>query len=104
MRTILFTISFILFYSVSYAQQEPIKVEGNAQGTTYHITYFDKQNRNLQPEIEKILADFDQSVSTYIPTSIISRINSNQKNVIVDKYFKACFKGQRSLEKYQWRF
>lgn len=92
MRTIRFTISFILFYSLLYAQQEPIKVEGNTQGTTYHITYFDKQNRNFQPEIEKVLADFDQSVSTYISTSIISRINSNQKNVIVDKYFKACFK------------
>ena len=78
---------------------EPIKVEGNAQGTTYHITYFDKQNRNFQPEIEKILADFDQSVSTYIPTSIISRINSNQKNVIVDKYFKACFNKAKEVWK-----
>ncbi len=99
MRTIRFTIGFILFYSLSYAQQDPIKVEGNAQGTTYHITYFDSQNRNLQPEIEKILADFDQSVSTYITTSIISRINSNQKNVIVDKYFVTCFKKAKEVWK-----
>ena len=99
MRTIRFTIGFILFNSLSYAQQDPIKVEGNAQGTTYHITYFDSQNRNLQPEIEKILADFDQSVSTYIPTSIISRINSNQKNVIVDKYFVTCFKKAKEVWK-----
>ena len=92
MRQIINLLGLILFYSASlYSQQESIKIEGNAQGTTYHITYFDTQNRNLQPEIEKILKDFDKSVSTYIPNSIISRINSNQKNVIVDKYFKACF-------------
>lgn len=76
-----------------------MKIEGNAQGTTYHITYFDKQNRNFELEIEQILKDFDLSVSTYIPNSIISRINSNEKNVIVDKYFKACFKKAKEVWK-----
>src|ERR1019366_5231485 len=82
-----------------YSQQEPVKFGGNAQGTTYHITYFDKQNRNFQPEIEIILKDFDKSVSTYLPTSIISRINSNQKNVIVDKYFITCFNKAKEVWK-----
>jgi thiamine biosynthesis lipoprotein len=82
-----------------YSQQEPVKFGGNAQGSTYHITYFDKENRNFQPEIEKILIDFDKSVSTYLPTSIISRINSNQKNVVVDKYFIACFNKAKEIWK-----
>ncbi|WP_310560589.1 FAD:protein FMN transferase [Flavobacterium sp.] len=79
--------------------EEPIKIEGEAQGTTYHITYFDPQNRDFQPEIVQILKDFDLSVSTYIPNSIISRINSNEKNVVVDKYFKACFKKAKEVWK-----
>lgn len=87
------------FYSNLCAQQEPIKIEGYAQGTTYHITYFDKESRDLQEEIEKILFDFDQSVSTYIPTSIISRINANEKNVTVDKYFIACFNKAKEVWK-----
>lgn len=100
MRKIGFTLGIFLLYSASiYSQQEPIKIEGNAQGTTYHITYFDHQNRNLQPEIEKILQDFDLSVSTYIPNSIISRINSNEKNVIVDKYFIVCFNKAKEVWK-----
>ena len=100
MNKFYYFILIILLYTISiHAQNEPIKIEGFAQGTTYHITYFDIQNRNLQPEIEKILADFDQSVSTYIPTSIISRINSNQKNVIVDKYFIACFNKAKEVWK-----
>ncbi|MBF2707538.1 FAD:protein FMN transferase [Flavobacterium soyangense] len=93
-------LSLYFFYSVSiYSQQEPIKIEGEAQGTTYHITYFDNQNRDYQPEIVKILKDFDLSVSTYIPNSIISRINSNEKNVIVDKYFMACFNKAKEVWK-----
>ena len=90
----------ILFYFISvlnYAQSTPIKIEGKAQGTTYHITYFDYKNRNFKPEIIKILADFDLSVSTYIPNSIISRLNSNEKNVVVDKYFKTCFKKAKKV-------
>jgi hypothetical protein len=43
--------SFLLYSVFCTAQTEPIKIEGNAQGTTYHITYFDKKNRDLQPAI-----------------------------------------------------
>lgn len=92
----------LLFYNVSVFSQHvqvPIKLEGEAQGTTYHITYFDHQNRNFQPEIEQILKDFDLSVSTYIPNSIISKINSNEENVIVDKYFIACFSKAKEVWK-----
>lgn len=90
---------FIFFSVFMYSQQEPVKFGGNAQGSTYHITYFDKKNRNFQLQIEKILQDFDRSVSTYLPTSIISKINSNQKDVIVDKYFIACFNKAKEVWK-----
>lgn len=89
----------VLVSAFCYSQTEPIKIEGSAQGTTYHITYFDKKNRDLQPEIEQLLKDFDKSVSTYIPNSIISKINSNQENVTVDKYFITCFKKAKEVWK-----
>lgn len=102
MKTIGFTFRFLLFFSVSlYSQlaQVPVKIEGEAQGTTYHISYFDNQNRDFKPEIVQLLKDFDLSVSTYIPNSIISKINSNQENVIVDKYFIACFNKAKEVWK-----
>jgi FAD:protein FMN transferase len=100
MNKIKLSITFVLlFTSIIYGQQEPIRIEGYAQGTTYHILYFDLKNRNLQPQIDDILEDFDKSVSTYIPNSIISRINSNQKNVKVDKYFIACFNKAKEVWK-----
>ncbi len=90
----------LFFYAAQLqAHQEPVRIQGEAQGTTYHITYFDKKNRNYQPEIEKILADFDKSVSTYLPTSIISRINANEKKVKVDSYFITCFNKAKEVWK-----
>lgn len=93
------TIAFFIYSITSFCQQEIIKIEGEAQGTTYHISYFDNENRNLKPDIEKILHEFDLSVSTYNPNSIISKINSNQKNIKVDKYFTVCFKKAKEVWK-----
>lgn len=75
------------------------KIHGDAQGTTYNITYQGKANRDLQPEIEKLLHEFDMSLSTYEPNSIISRINRNDLSAKPDSYFIEVF--QKSLEVYQ---
>lgn len=100
MKKIRYTFYLIFLFSlVIFSQNEPIKIEGYAQGSTYHIIYIDSLNRDLQDDIEKILQDFDLSVSTYIPNSIISRINANEKNVIVDKYFITCFNKAKEVWK-----
>ncbi|WMW77224.1 FAD:protein FMN transferase [Flavobacterium sp. 20NA77.7] len=87
-----------LFFYSTIAQNNLIKIEGFTQGTTYHISYYDKKNRNFKAEIEKILLDFDFSVSTYNPNSIISKINTNQ-TVDVDDYFITCFKKAKKIWK-----
>lgn len=94
----LFTITTLIFCN-AFAQQEPLKISGTAQGTTYHISYYDSLKRDFYDEIEKILHDFDQSVSTYVPSSFISKINRNEKNVLVDDYFTACFKKAKEVWK-----
>ena len=96
--TLLFTAT-IITSSPLFSQVESASIEGNTQGTTYHITYLDTKHRNLQPEIEKLLVDFDFSVSTYNPFSIITRVNQNDKDVKVDHYFKACFRKAKEVWK-----
>jgi thiamine biosynthesis lipoprotein len=64
-----------------------LKIEGEAQGTTYNITWISNNNINYKPQLDSILKTLDLSLSTYIPLSIISRINNNDSNVIADKYF-----------------
>ena len=65
--------------------------EGKAQGTYYSATYLQPQGIDLQPEIEKLFNDFDLSLSTYNPNSIISRINRNDSTVRTDKHFETLF-------------
>lgn len=99
MKSILYLFYVMLFPWVAFSQQNPIVINGEAQGSTYHIVYFDKQNRNFKQEVKQLLKDFDLSLSTYIPNSIISRINSNDPNVKVDTYFKVCFKKAKEIWK-----
>lgn len=77
-------ISILLFSCGENA--EFYKIEGETQGTTYHIMY-KGLHPNLKNEVDSILYDFDMSLSTYEPNSIISQINQG-KHVELDKHFK----------------
>lgn len=59
---------------------EPLKVNGNTQGTTYSIIIADTSVEVNQEEIDVLLAEFDQYLSTYIDTSYISRLNASEKS------------------------
>ncbi len=87
------------FLQAIIAQEAAVVLAGNAQGTTYHITYFDSLSRNYQNDIDHLLVNFDKSVSTYLPNSIISRINTNDSKVRADTYFIACFKKAKEVWK-----
>jgi len=66
---------------------------GYTQGTTYSMVYQNNQNigtADLRSKVEKILHNFDMSVSTYNDSSIISRINRNE-DVLTDQYFTEIF-------------
>lgn len=67
------------------------QIEGFAQGTTYKITFENSTRKDYTMTIDSILKDFDMSLSEYIPSSIISRINANDPTVKVDEHFKTVF-------------
>ena len=56
-----------------------ITIAGEAQGTTYGISYKDPSQRDFKKEIDSLLLDFDKSLSTYRPDSRISAFN--QENI-----------------------
>ncbi len=64
--------------------------EGFIYGTIYHIVYDSPGGKDLKPEIEKKLKEFELSFSTFNKESVISKINTNQP-VTPDKYFINCF-------------
>lgn len=64
-----------------------IKIKGNAQGTTYHITYITENAIDHKKTIDSLLKAIDSSMSTWVPNSIISRINNNEEAVSIDQHF-----------------
>ena len=95
-------ILFILFIFINVScktnkKDELIKFSGLAQGTTYSISYIDKEGRNFQHEIDSILKKFDQSVSIYDSNSIISKINKAKEPKKIDFYFEEIFKLSQAI-------
>ncbi len=86
----LYQVSFLLLIFFSCCNQkesELIKISGEAQGTTYHIAYYSENNINYKNLVDSIFKKIDSSLSTYLPASIISRINSNEDDVQLDDHF-----------------
>ncbi|HEX2921746.1 MAG TPA: FAD:protein FMN transferase [Bacteroidales bacterium] len=86
--------SCILF--ISCKEKAPVieGFNGFIQGTTYSILYDDNKNtdpEDLKMKVEKILKDFDLSLSLYVDSSILSRINKNEE-VVPDEYFMQVYK------------
>ena len=56
---------------------KPVQLLGQAQGSYYSIQYFDPLQRDLKPQIDSLLAAFDQSASLWIDSSLLRRLNAN---------------------------
>ena len=64
---------------------------GSALGTSYNITYLATTELNFEQEIDSLFQVLNQSMSTYIPTSDISRINAGDSTIVVDGMFREVF-------------
>ncbi len=86
-KIIILLLIIVGFISCETEPPKKMQYSGMAQGTYYSITYFDKNSRDFQLEIDSLLAAFDQSVSVYQPNSIVSRVNRNDASVVLDEWF-----------------
>lgn len=74
-----------------------ITLDGQTQGTTYHITYQSKDSVDYQTEIDSTLRQFDLSLSAWEPASIISRVNRDEQDVELSDLFIQCFNASRQV-------
>ena len=73
--------------------------EGGIFGTFYHIIYEHTGDKNLHEDILVKLTEFDLSLSTYKPQSVISRVNTNDTSVVLDHYFLTTLKRGMEISK-----
>ncbi len=86
MRRVFLLMICLTFLASCGKQPQKIVLQGLAQGSYYAITYFDEQNRSFQREIDSIFHAVDMSVNLWVDSSIISKINRNEK-VTIDSIF-----------------
>jgi FAD:protein FMN transferase len=60
---------------------EPIKIEGRTMGTTYHVTYFDKNKRDFKNPIDSLLVVVNKSINNYDPSSEVSQFNQSKNGI-----------------------
>jgi thiamine biosynthesis lipoprotein len=103
MKSILLLLPIIALF---FACEQPapkalldVKLEGKTMGTTYHITYLDPDTVNHQNSIDSVLLAVNNSMSTYIPTSMISQFNQrdSMRQLEVDMHFAKVYNLSREV-------
>lgn len=88
----------LLLFSCQRAPKENIYyIMGDAQGTTYNITYI-AQRPIEKREVDSLLQVIDLSMSTYIDNSLISKVNRNE-HLPLDTHFQKVFHASEQIYK-----
>jgi len=104
MQKYLVLLSVILYSLLTSCSDKAPEYEnfgGFIQGTTYSMIYRKQRHidtETLKSQVEEILHRFDMSLSLYVDSSILSRINRNE-DVVLDTFFLEAFR--RSAEIYR---
>jgi FAD:protein FMN transferase len=86
----LFLLLLFSFFSFSFNEPSGIKkiqIDGLAQGTTYHITYYANDSVVYKRQVDSILDKIDSSLSLYKSYSLINRFNHSQNGVKGNLHF-----------------
>jgi len=70
---------------------------GYVIGTTYHIKYLSENGNGYQQQIDSIYEAIIKSMSTYVPSSDISKINSGDTTIVVDHMFVDVYKASEKI-------
>lgn len=94
----LLVFSILLIFSTCKKEQTFVDytLKGPVFGTSYKITYLNSDT-NYQKSIDSLFLKMNTSLSTYMPTSAISRINKGNTDVIVDDFFVEVFEKSKRI-------
>lgn len=78
---------------------ETYRITGQAQGTTYAITYYADQKLVGKTQADSIFKSLDASLSIYQPGSLVSRFNESETGIEMDRHL-ACVV-EKSMQVYR---
>lgn len=97
-RVLLLSILMLVISCKQNNNKQDYILKGGVFGTTYKITYLNGE-KNYQKSLDSLFNMINNSVSTYIPNSLISKINRGESGVIIDNIFKEVFKKAKKIHK-----
>ena len=90
-RILLFFAAIILLIKLIKNENDDLlmnEISGSTMGAiTYNVKYKTKEPINYETQIDSVLKKFNQSFSTYIPESEISRLNQSSSLVFENPFF-----------------
>ena len=93
MKYTLLALVFLCVFSCSQPPQN-VKLAGPVFGTSYSVIY--EGTENYQKDINRLFNEVNESMSTYIQDSKISRINRGEE-VVLDTHFRRVFKASKLI-------
>lgn len=66
-------------------------IQGYAIGTSFTVRYLGENNDKYAEKIDSLIDVINQSASTYIPTSTLSKINKGDTTITIDNHLKEIF-------------
>ncbi len=92
--------AIFLIVGCSVEEERKYSINGIALGTPFNTIYFSEYPiKNIKTSLDSIFNEINQSMSTYIPESDISKINNGDKNILVDDHFIKVFKKSKEIWK-----
>ena len=79
-----------VFFACSDDNPKRVELTGSVFGTTYKIIYLG-DSKDYSKSIDSIFDVTNNSVSTYIPNSLISKVNKGDTTIEIDTIFKEVF-------------
>lgn len=111
-KNIIYSIILLLLVVIVYLyrqnQQVPVEevpdvssgkmvLSGNTMGTTFRVVYLDPNEQDFQQSVDSLLLVFNQSLSTYIPDSEISKFNQGDSLVFSLPFFYPVLESSRQI-------
>lgn len=88
---------FLLVACNTEMKPTPQVYSGNALGTTFQLQFFYENELEISKAIDSTFQVLNQSLSTYIPTSDISKINQGDSTIVVDEQFITNFQASKTI-------
>lgn len=96
MRYISFIFLFLLMLSCQDDEPKIIKLTGPVFGTSFNIQYYTIDDINYIQQFDSLFSEVNQSLSTYISDSDISRINRGE-DIEIDNHFKRVLRTSKEI-------